>query len=243
LAGKISDVRNGLAVCLAPTLAGLALQGCAAGMPSEGGTRMNLGGDLEFGLPVSSMLGRRFETVIRQQYDFSCGSAALATLLTFHYADRQTEQTVFVGMFRDGDPAAIRRLGFSLLDMKRYLAARGISADGYRVTLEQIRSAQTPGIALIDFDGYKHFVVIKAAEGDTLVLGDPSLGLRREAVKTFLRQWNGVYFVLNGRNNVARRGFNNPADTARAPKAIFYTQAEPLGLADLALTRPLPGEF
>ena len=83
-----------------------------------------MGGPIEFELPVTSMLGRRFETVVRQQFDFSCGSAALATLLRYHYEDPQNEQTVFLGMFQDGDQAQIRKLGFSLLDMNRYLAAR-----------------------------------------------------------------------------------------------------------------------
>ncbi|MDF0678119.1 MAG: hypothetical protein P0107_03335 [Nitrosomonas sp.] len=31
--------------------------------------------------------GKSFSTVYRQQFDFSCGSAALASLLTFHYDD------------------------------------------------------------------------------------------------------------------------------------------------------------
>ena len=195
------------------------------------------------------MLGRRFETVVRQQYDFSCGSAALATLLRYHYDDPQNEQTVFLGMFQDGDQGQIRKLGFSLLDMKRYLAARGIAADGYRVTLAQIAKAKTPGIALIDFNGYKHFVVVKGIDNGTLLLGDPSLGLRREGMATFLKQWNGVFFVLNGRTATGMSHFNDPADLARAPGASFYREAEPLSLAGLALTRPinlpapLPREF
>ena len=180
-----------------------------------------MGGALDFALPVDSILGRRFETVVRQQYDFSCGSAALATLLRFHYEDAQNEQSVFVGMFRDGDQAQIRKVGFSLLDMKRYLAARGIAADGYRVTLDQIAKAKAPGIALIDFNGYKHFVVVKGIVGGMLLLGDPSLGLRRESAATFMKQWNGVFFVINGRAAVGMAHFNQPADLAsvarRAP--------------------------
>lgn len=229
--------------------AGLLLAACTAAPLPEGGSRVNYGGQLEFGLPVDSLIGRRFETVVRQQFDFSCGSAALATLLRYHYEDPQTEQTVFLGMFRDGDRAQIRRLGFSLLDMKRYLAARGISADGYRVSIAQIGAARLPGIALIDFNGYKHFVVVKGVIGDDILLGDPSLGLRRENVATFQRQWNGVFFVLNGRNAVAMRHFNQGRDVALAPGFRFYEEAEPLSLSGLELTRPfvlpapLPREF
>ncbi|PTQ13156.1 peptidase C39 [Sphingomonas oleivorans] len=204
---------------------------------------MTFGSMLDFGLPVESMMGRRFHTVIRQQYDFSCGSAALATLLRYHYDDPQSERSVFLGMWRDGDRAQIRRAGFSLLDMKRYLEARGITADGYRVGLDQIEKARLPGIALIDFNGYRHFVVVKGVEAGSVLLGDPSLGLRREKPAIFARQWNGVFFVLNGRIAAARRHFNQRADLDLAPTAPRYGGAAPLGLAALALTRPLPGEF
>jgi predicted double-glycine peptidase len=223
--------------------------GCTAGSLAEGGGRLDMSSALNFDLPVDSMLGRRFETVTRQQFDFSCGSAALATLLRYHYEDPQTEQSVFVSMFREGDQAQIRRLGFSLLDMKRYLAARNIAADGYRVSLDQIIKARTPGIALIDFNGYKHFVVVKGVDRGMLLLGDPSLGLRREDIATFLKQWNGVFFVINGRTAVGMAHFNQRTDLALAPGARFYEQAEPMSLAGLFLTRPivlpspLPREF
>ncbi|RYF14189.1 MAG: peptidase C39, partial [Oxalobacteraceae bacterium] len=56
----------------------------------EGGSVVNFSSSLNFTAPVTSLIGRRFETVVRQQYDFSCGSAALATLLRYHYDDPQT---------------------------------------------------------------------------------------------------------------------------------------------------------
>jgi predicted double-glycine peptidase len=228
---------------------GFLLASCSGAQLEEGGGRLNYSAQLEARLPVTSLIARRFLTVVRQQYDFSCGSAALATLLRYHYQDLQTEQTVFVGMFRDGDRAQIRQLGFSLLDMKRYLAVRGIGADGYRVSLDEIERARVPGIALIDFNGYKHFVVVKGVAGDTVLLGDPSLGLRREARATFAKQWNGVFFVLNGRNDIAMQHFNGTADVALAPAGQFSWAAEPLSRSGLELTRPivlpppLPREF
>lgn len=223
----------------APILVCAMLAACSTKPLPDSGLRLDLGDQSQFSVPVNSLITRRFLTVVRQQYDFSCGSAALATLLRFHYEDPQSEQSVFIGMFRDGDRAQIRKLGFSLLDMKRYLAARGITADGYRVTLDQISKARVPGIALIDFDGYKHFVVVKGIADGMVLLGDPSLGLRRENLRTFRRQWNGVFFVLNGRNDVAMRHFNSPVDLALSPGGQFYAAAEPMSLAALELTRPL----
>ncbi|MEG8040037.1 C39 family peptidase [Sphingomonas sp. LR60] len=221
----------------------LATAGCTAMPLAEGGNVTNFSPTLNFALPVTSLIGRRFETVVRQQYDFSCGSAALATLLRFHYDDPQNEQSVFLGMFRDGDQAQIRRLGFSLLDMKRYLAARGIAADGFKVSIDQIAKARVPGIALIDFDGYRHFVVVKGIDDQTLLLGDPSLGLRRETIGRFAKQWNGVFFVISGRDAVGQSHFNMPVDLARAPHGRAFLPADPLESAQLALTRPRLGEF
>src|SRR5215470_19450925 len=70
---------------------------------------------------VKSYVARKFETVVKQRYDFSCGSAALATLLTFHYGRAVSEEQVFDAMWSVGDKANIRAKGFSLLDMKLYL--------------------------------------------------------------------------------------------------------------------------
>src|SRR5690606_41088938 len=65
-----------------------------------------------FTVQVRSIKEARIATTIRQRYDFSCGAAAVATLLTYHYRDPVTEPEVFNGMFERGDQALIRREGF-----------------------------------------------------------------------------------------------------------------------------------
>ena len=85
-----------------------------------------------YNVPVTSIREGRFSATVRQQYDFSCGSAALSTLLTHHYAYPVTEDKVFEEMFARGDQAKIRVEGFSMLDMKRYLEAHGFEADGFQ---------------------------------------------------------------------------------------------------------------
>lgn len=219
-----------------------ALSSCASGpLPGEDNQFSYSANDYQ--MPVSSIQQRRFQGVVRQQYDFSCGSAALATLLRYHYDDPQNEQSVFLGMWREGDREQIRKLGFSLLDMKRYLAGRGVAADGYRVTLAQVTEARIPGIALLETNGYKHFVVVKGVGDGRLLVGDPALGMRLLSQKQFLAEWNGILFVINARNDLGRAGFGRPAEWGLVPTWQHTQSLEPLSLQMLALTRPLPGEL
>ncbi len=100
-------------------------------VPADGGKSYNV--------PVTSLREARYRSTIRQQFDFSCGSAAVATLLTYQYGYPVTEQTVFANMYVNGDQAKIRAEGFSLLDMKRFLESRGFLADGYELPLSSWR--------------------------------------------------------------------------------------------------------
>ncbi len=192
--------------------------------------------------PVHSMLERRFQTVVRQRYDFSCGSAALATLMRYHYGKPTSEEFVFLGMWQTGDQALIRRHGFSLLDMKRFLASHGIAADGFQVTLDDIANTRIPGIALITTQGYKHFVVVKGIQGREVLVGDPARGLRLIGVDVFKRQWNGILFALNGSAELGKSNFGRDEEWALAPRSPLngIRMMEPLSVQELSLVRATP---
>ncbi|HEX2559478.1 C39 family peptidase [Phenylobacterium sp.] len=155
------------------------------------------GGDSYF-VNVRSVAEIPFRTVVRQQYDYSCGSAALATLLAHHYGVNTDEATIFRAMYAAGDQEKIRKVGFSLLDMKQYLEAKGFRADGYRLTRAQIEKLRTPAITVVKIGNYKHFVVIKGMLGDKVLVGDPALGLKTYEWAEFEKIWNGVAFMIRG---------------------------------------------
>jgi uncharacterized protein len=161
-----------------------------------------------------------FRTVVRQEHDFSCGSAALATLLTYHYGRTTTEAQAFAAMYAHGDQPTIQKVGFSMLDMKRYLAAEGLRADGFRMTLDELAQLRKPAIALITLGAYRHFVVIKGVEGDRVLVGDPAQGLRTYRRADFRRIWNGVAFGLHDGAAPGQPVFNLASEWApwaRAP--------------------------
>ncbi|MDT0575622.1 C39 family peptidase [Croceicoccus sp. F390] len=198
----------------------------------------------DYRLPVSSVQDQRFAGVLRQKYDFSCGSAALATLLRFHYGYDVAEEKAFRGMWASGDRDQIRAVGFSLLDMKRWLASRGIAADGYRVPLEKVAETRIPGIALISLDNYRHFVVVKGIRDGEVLIGDPSAGLTVMPQDEFADAWNGIYFVLAADQELARSNFGSEQQWARFARApVGGGFSDPLSQQALLLTAPFYGDI
>ena len=198
----------------------------------------------DFQLRIASVEERKFATVVRQRFDFSCGSAALATLLHYHYGAATSEEDTFRGMWSGGDHTKIRKLGFSLLDMKRYLEARGARANGFKVTLAQVEAARVPGIALLTTAGYRHFVVVKGIAGGEILIGDPSLGLRMMSADEFTKAWNGILFVLDSDLDRGRQSFNAPNQWANYNRAPLGSRlADPISLQALSLTAPFYRDF
>lgn len=230
---------TGRGVLIALTAAAL-LPACSTRLDDPRTAGVMPGGD--FIGRIQSMEERRYSGVVRQRYDFSCGSAALATLLRYHYGDRVWEADVFKGMWTSGDKPKIRKLGFSLLDMKRYLGARGVAANGFKVGLDEVAKGGTPGIALVNLNGYKHFVVVKGVRGDEVLVGDPSRGIQIFSADKFRDSWNGIYFVLDP--DAFKGRFNSVehwAGYTRAP--IWNGFADPLSQQALALTAPFYRDF
>lgn len=197
-------------------------------------------GDMQ--VPVTSLRQARWSRTLLQQYDFSCGSAAVATLLTHHYAYPISEQAVFEQMYAQGDQARIRREGFSLLDMKRVLAAHGFDADGFEQPLDKLGEVNVPAIVLLNDNGYLHFVVVKGLQPDRVLVGDPAQGTRALAREVFAKNWqNGVLFVVHNRMDQAR--FNLAADWRVAPRAPIGNDMARAGWGGFALQKHGPGDF
>lgn len=161
-----------------------------------------------------------FRTVVRQEFDFSCGSAAVATLLTYHFERPTTEQDVFKAMYEMGDKAKINRQGFSLFEMKQYLESVGYRADGFRVPLDKVARIGIPVIVLIEWQNYKHFVVIKGVRDGHVLIGDPARGLKIMSESDFMSYWkDGIVFAIHNADDVGKRHFNNEDEWKGRPKS------------------------
>jgi hypothetical protein len=113
---------------------------------------------------LESFQQKKYKATVAQQYDFACGSAALATLLTYNYNIPVSEPEVFREMFDNGDKKVIAESGFSLLDIKNYLARRGLEGNGYRAPLSKLAEVRLPAIVLVNVRGYSHFAVLEGIQ-------------------------------------------------------------------------------
>lgn len=148
--------------------------------------------------PVRSLLEMRHEGVVIQEWDTSCGAAALATVLTYTFDDPVSEREVAQGMLRRTDPLRVKvRGGFSLLDMKRYAEGRGLRAEGYRgLSLEELLRLKSP-IVPIDLYGDPHFVVVRGMREGKIELADPAFGNRSLPLERFNGAWReGIGFEV-----------------------------------------------
>jgi predicted double-glycine peptidase len=152
--------------------------------------------------------------MVVQQWDLSCGAAALATLLAYQHGDFVSEREVANGLMRRKEyisrPELVRlRQGFSLLDLKRYVDQRGYDGIGYgRLTLEDLLE-QAPIMVPVNFVGYNHFVVFRGMQGDRVLLSDPAWGNRTMRREKFENGWlvypeiGKVGFVVKRRDGTA----------------------------------------
>ena len=144
--------------------------------------------------PVKSLIEMRHENVVVQQWDLSCGAAALTTLLNYQHGDRVTEKQVAMGLMGREEyiknPMIVNiRQGFSLLDLKRYVDGRGYQGIGYgKLTLDDLVK-KAPIIVPINTFGYNHFVIFRGIRGNRVLLADPGWGNRTMLVREFNKMW------------------------------------------------------
>ncbi len=153
--------------------------------------------------------------VVMQQYDYSCGAAALATLIRYYWGDPATEEGVLLGILSTLTPEEVEdraEHGLSLTDLRNIAVAAGYQATMGRRTLAEMTELRAPVIVRVIDGDYKHFVVFRGVLNDRVFLADPAQGNVRMPIQVFAKRWtDGVILV------VAKPGADLPDD---APLAL-----------------------
>lgn len=223
-------------------------------LPADGAVRISK--------KVSGLKNIRQKGVIVQQLDYSCGAAALATVLTYHFGDPISETDVVGFIFvhgqtvQEGVKKYLRRQGFSLLDLKRFAEFRGYKATGYKGMdlkdlLEFLYEDRLPVLVAINPLGYNHFVVLKGFDEGRVVFADPAFGNMTMPLGRFEEVWvDGIGLILDRKSAVQISRAATPSDkdldsvTAAGSATIpqgHAPVAPGAGLLEIGLQIPAPG--
>jgi len=143
---------------------------------------------------------RRFANVVRQVLEFSCGSASLATLLTF-FLGRPTTEMEVITLLRQRYPeqADWRRkqeVGFSFEDIIFAAERLGFAAQAARIEVPQLRQITGPVIVHLNKGAWEHFSVLRVARDGFYYIADPIQGQVTMLDHEFRRQFTGAVLAV-----------------------------------------------
>ncbi|VAW85007.1 Bacteriocin resistance protein; peptidase C39 [hydrothermal vent metagenome] len=133
-------------------------------------------------IPIKTWKDLRDEKIVKQDLDYSCGAASVATIMNGFYGLDVTEAELLDRMEADGTA--------SFQDLAEVVQAYGLKGMGIALNFEQLHQLKVPAIAYLKYRDDDHFSVVRSVNPDgSISLGDPSWGNRRFTQQQFLEMW------------------------------------------------------
>lgn len=166
---------------------------------------------------VKSWKALRDAGIVKQDYDYSCGAASIATLINRQYGLAYGEKEILELLSKE----AQETWKASFADMQKIMPSLGFRAEGYAVSFEQLLQLRAPVIVYLRYRNNDHFSVLYGIDGETVLLADPSLGHVSLSRTQFLDAWKTRDSHLSGKilAIVPDKAHPHPA------KTDFFTRA------------------
>ncbi|VAW83487.1 hypothetical protein MNBD_GAMMA16-319 [hydrothermal vent metagenome] len=134
---------------------------------------------------ITSWKNLRDSNIEKQDMDYSCGSASVATILRSFYGMDVYEKDVLDEVEKIGDDGTA-----SFSDLEQAVIKFGFKGIGLSVSFEKLKSIKIPAIVYLRYRGDDHFSVIRGiSKAGTVWLGDPSWGNRKFTEFQFKKMW------------------------------------------------------
>lgn len=161
---------------------------------------------------VQSWKARRDFDIVKQDLDYSCGAASVATLLNNFYGQKLTEEEVLKKLDKE-------QMRASFEDMQRIMPELGFEAKGYALSFEQLAQLKIPVIVYLKYRKDDHFSVLRGISKHTVLLADPSLGHISMSREQFLKAWKTRGGNLEGKILAVL-----PKDGQAESNPLFFTR-------------------
>lgn len=154
---------------------------------------------LKINRQITSYIEIKNKNLIRQKFDYSCGSASLATILKYFYGINITEKDILKkilgikGYNSQNKEVRLRKEdeGLSFFDLSNYVKTQGFKALGLALNLQTLFNIKIPVILYLKINNNEHFTVYKNKDKHFIYLSDPSFGnikIRISKFKTMFYQ-------------------------------------------------------
>jgi predicted double-glycine peptidase len=179
----------------------------------------------QFSVFVRNAKEIRTAGVILQQRDFSCGAAALATVLNKFWGENTNETALLVAIATTLSKAELEeriKNGLTLTDLKRVCDRFGYTTVLGKLTVDKLADIKVPLIVGITVNDYDHFVVVRGADSKFVYLADPAVGRVRVPLEEFAQQWqkNAVLVVVKPKSQIPK---NPPVAVTDEEKSVGIT--------------------
>ena len=160
-----------------------------------------------------SYLAIRYTDVIEQSNEYTCGAAAVATLLTYFYdipvSERDVLNLVYESMRVRGEKPE-QGHGLTAYDLKEALESKGVETKGFLVKPAALQDYFARGglpVIIHLTKPEKHFEVAVGMIGDQVVIADPSWGRSVIPLTELAKQrgYDGVILVPIPSSALARQ--------------------------------------
>ena len=163
-------------------------------------TGVSLGSVKAWSQPV-----RVFEQeIVRQQRDYDCGPAALATLIAAQSGAVPELTGLMAGFGADAvELTRIRSEGFSLEQLARLAQDAGANPQVMRISAASLSTIRLPVLVYLQLPTGPHFSLLTGLAGHHVALADPSQGRLIWTREDFLSAWapRGEGYLLSLRED------------------------------------------
>ena len=141
-----------------------------------------------YSVELRTYTDQRDDRVVKQELDYTCGAASLATILNEYYSHEVSEQDILTAIDIDN------KLSLSFLDLTRYAESIRYTAYGYQLDFSRMKQVLhetgAPLLAYVKIKNQDHFLVIRDIdETGNVYVADPSTGNATYKHHDFIRIW------------------------------------------------------
>ncbi len=158
---------------------------------------------------IKTFVGLKEQNIVMQKYDFSCGIAALLTLMKYHFGDEVKQEKEVLTSFLDSLPKKekekVMQDGLSVLHLEKLSKKLGYRVWAMRLKKEALLKLDRPVLVYLETDDFKHFSVVRGIREDRIFLADSSYGNIKMSLPIFLERWKGnIVVILDKPTNIKK---------------------------------------